>query len=193
MGQRSLADGESRSGLIDMGQSVVVEVPKVRSEAGDRSLDVGLGALDVRLGAFEKTTTRPERSEPGHIRPRRPATVSGRGEACGAKAAVTGNSVFEIQEVPRDGWARLLVTGELDVSTALTFRRRLRALRAKRTHVYVDLSQLEFIDCAGAHALNDALTHSQEGDWRIEVAPRLSDPAKRFFDLMTAAGVTPSF
>ncbi len=104
-----------------------------------------------------------------------------------------GNSGFEIQEAPRDGWACLSVSGELDVSTTLTFRRRLRALRATNTNVYVDLSQLEFVDCAGAHALNDAIAQSQEGHWCIEVAPRLSDPAKRFFDLMTAAGVTPSF
>jgi anti-anti-sigma factor len=102
---------------------------------------------------------------------------------------MTGSSVFEIQEARRQGWARLVVTGELDSSTALTFRRRLRALRAANTHVCVDLSQLEFIDCAGAQALNDAITQSQEGDWRVEVAPRMSDQAKRFFDLMTAARV----
>lgn len=102
-------------------------------------------------------------------------------------------SRFEIEEAGRQRWARLLVTGELDVATALTFRRRLRALKATNTHVCVDLSQLEFIDCAGAHALNDAITQSQEGDWRVEVAPSMSDQAKRFFDLMTAAGVPTSF
>jgi anti-anti-sigma regulatory factor len=57
----------------------------------------------------------------------------------------------------------------------------------------VDLSQLEFIDCAGARALNDAIVQSREGEWRVEVAPSMSDQAKRFFDLMTAAGVPPSF
>jgi anti-anti-sigma factor len=103
------------------------------------------------------------------------------------------SSGFEIQEARREGWTRLVVTGELDVSTALTFRRRLRALRARNTHVCVDLSQLEFIDCAGARALNDAIVQSREGEWRVEVAPSMSDQAKRFFDLMTAAGVPPSF
>jgi anti-anti-sigma factor len=104
-----------------------------------------------------------------------------------------GISRFEVEVAGRQGWARLLVTGELDVATALTFRRRLRALKAKNTHVCVDLSQLEFIDSAGAHALNDAITQSQEGDWRVEVAPSMSVQAKRFFDLMTAAGVPTSF
>ena len=86
-----------------------------------------------------------------------------------------------------------MVTGELDVSTALTFRRRLRALRATNTHVCVDLSQLEFIDCAGAHALNDAMKRSEDEDWCVEVAPGMSEQAKRFFDLMTVAGVATRF
>lgn len=103
---------------------------------------------------------------------------------------MVASSAFEIQEARRPGWARLLVTGELDASTALTFRRRLRALRATNTHVCVDLSQLEFIDCAGAHALTDAITQSQEGDWRVEVAPNVSVQARRFFDLITAAGLS---
>lgn len=102
---------------------------------------------------------------------------------------MTGSSVFEIQEASRPGWARLLVTGELDASTALTFRRRLRALKAANTHVYVDLSQLEFIDCAGAHALNDAVTQSEEGHWQVEVAPDMSVAARHFFELITAAGL----
>lgn len=106
---------------------------------------------------------------------------------------MTGSSAFEIQEARREGWARLLVTSELDASTALTFRRRLRALRATNTNVYVDLSELDFIDCAGAYALNDAVAQSQEGDWSVEVAPSMSDQARRFFDLMTVAGVATSF
>jgi anti-anti-sigma factor len=94
-----------------------------------------------------------------------------------------GSSAFEIQEVPREGWARLLVRGELDISTALTFRRRLRALKAAHTHVSVDLSQLDFIDSAGAHALTDAIAESRQGEWRVEIAPNMSGQAKRFFDL----------
>jgi anti-anti-sigma factor len=100
---------------------------------------------------------------------------------------VTASSVFEIQEARRPGWVRLLATGELDASTALTFRRRLRALKTANTHVYVDLSQLEFIDCAGALALRDAITQAEEGHWDVEVAPNMSAQARRFFDLIKAA------
>ena len=101
-----------------------------------------------------------------------------------------GFSTFEIEETPRWGWARLVCNGELDVSTALTFRRRLRALKAANPHVCVDLSQLEFIDCAGARALNDALAEARQGSWRVEIAPGMSDQASRLFDLLIAAGVT---
>jgi hypothetical protein len=34
---------------------------------------------------------------------------------------------------------------------------------------------------------------AQEVEWRVEVAPSMSDQARRFFDLMTAAGVPTSF
>lgn len=104
-----------------------------------------------------------------------------------------GDSLFQIQESPRRGWARLRITGELDVSTALTFRRRLRALRAANTSVYLDLSQLEFIDIAGARAVLDAVAASREGMWCVQVEPRVSDQARRFFDLMNAAGLHTDF
>ncbi|MGE5617591.1 MAG: STAS domain-containing protein [Candidatus Woesearchaeota archaeon] len=102
---------------------------------------------------------------------------------------MTDTSAFEIEESPRRNWARLVCSGELDASTALTFRRRLRTLRAANTHVYIDLSQLEFIDCAGARALSDALAEARRGSWRVEVAPGMSDQASRLFDLLMAAGV----
>jgi anti-anti-sigma factor len=102
---------------------------------------------------------------------------------------MTSSSAFEIHEGRRSGWARLAVTGELDIATALTFRRRLRALKAAKTHVCVDLSQLEFIDAAGAHALDDAITESRHSSWRLEVAPDMSPQARRFLDLIQTAGI----
>src|SRR5215469_11510998 len=98
----------------------------------------------------------------------------------GEREPMTATTAFEVQEAPRRGWARLIVGGELDVSTAFAFRHRLRALKAAETDVCVDLSQVEFIDCAGVHALNDVLTESREGIWRVEVAPELSVHVRRF-------------
>lgn len=97
---------------------------------------------------------------------------------------MTGGSTFEIQEAQRHGWARLVVSGELDVSTALTFRRMLRALRASNVNVYVDLSQLEFMDITGARAVNDVIAASRHGSWCVEVAPNMSVQASRLFALI---------
>jgi anti-anti-sigma factor len=99
-----------------------------------------------------------------------------------------GDSVFHIEETSRRGWARLAVTGELDVSTALTFRRRLRALKAANTPVSLDLSQVEFMDSVGARAVLDAVAASRDGTWAVEVEPRMSRQARRCFDLLKAAG-----
>ena len=106
---------------------------------------------------------------------------------------MSGTPAFRIERTSRPGWARLAVTGELDVSTALTFRRRLRALRAANTPVSLDLSQVEFIDSAGAHAVLDAVSASRKGPWRVEVEPHVSQQARRYFDLMKAAGLPADF
>lgn len=97
--------------------------------------------------------------------------------------------MFQVEEASRRGWARLAVIGELDVSTALTFRRRLRALRVANTPVFLDLSQVEFIDIAGARAVLDAVAGSRDGTWRVEVEPQMSAQARRCFDLVKAAGL----
>ena len=103
-------------------------------------------------------------------------------------ASGSDDPVFQIQTAPL-GWVRLAVLGELDVSTALTFRRRLRALKESNTPVYLDLSQVEFIDSAGAHAVLDAIAASRQGTWRVEVERNLSDQARRYFDLIEATGL----
>ena len=78
----------------------------------------------------------------------------------------------------------MAVTGELDLSTALTFRRRLRAVRAANTPVYLDLSRVEFMDSAGARAVLDAIAASRGSSWSMEVSPPLSPQPRRCLDLM---------
>lgn len=106
---------------------------------------------------------------------------------------MTGESIFQIEDASRRGWVRLSVSGELDISTALTFRRRLRALRASGMPVCLDLSEVEFIDSAGAHAVLDALAASREDAWRVELEPNMSDHARRYFELLKAAGLPADF
>lgn len=100
---------------------------------------------------------------------------------------MTASAPFEIHEAPRPGWVLLVVTGELDISTALTFRRWVRALKAANTHVSIDLSLVEFIDSSGARALEDVLDDSRDGSWRAEVAPNVSRQAARWLDHITLA------
>jgi len=98
------------------------------------------------------------------------------------------DSRSQIQETSRRGWARLAVTGELDISTALAFRRRLQAVRAANTPVYLDLSQVEFMDSVGARAVLDAIAASRESTWSVEVKPPRYHQPRRCFDLIRAAG-----
>jgi anti-anti-sigma factor len=102
---------------------------------------------------------------------------------------MVGNPEFEIQETRRRDWARISVNGELDIATALTFRRRMRALRAAHTNVSLDLSQLEFIDCAGAYAVIDAVAESRQSAWCVQVEPNMAEQARRMFDRMKATGL----
>lgn len=97
--------------------------------------------------------------------------------------------ILKFEQSSRYGWARLAVIGELDISTALTFRRRLRALKAANTPVFLNLSEVEFIDSAGAHAVLDALTASRETAWQVELEPQISGQCKRYFELLKAAGL----
>ncbi len=106
-----------------------------------------------------------------------------------AKGPRRNDSDFRLQETSGRGWVRLAVTGELDVWTALTFRRRWRALQAANRPMRLDLSELDFIDSAGARAVLDAVEASREGRWRVEVEPGLSEQASRYFALLRAAGL----
>jgi anti-anti-sigma factor len=98
------------------------------------------------------------------------------------------DSGSQIQETSRGGWARLSVAGELDISTALAFRRRLQAARAANTPLLLDLSQVEFMDSVGARAVLDAVAASRESTWSVEVRPPRSHQPRRCLDLIKAAG-----
>jgi anti-anti-sigma factor len=96
--------------------------------------------------------------------------------------------VFQVRRHFRCGWTRIAVTGQLDISTALTFRRRLRAFRTADTPIYLDLSQVDFMDSMGACAVLDAVAASRDSTWRLEVELPLSRQARRCLDLTKTAG-----
>ena len=84
---------------------------------------------------------------------------------------------FAICESEEDGGTRLTLTGELDLATAPALRDRLNQSRADGRDVRLDLSKLEFVDCAGMNvliqAVNDARTNSVRLDLEGDRAPQV--------------------
>jgi anti-anti-sigma factor len=68
---------------------------------------------------------------------------------------------LQIAETHEGGWVRLALNGELDIATARRLRERLHELKEAGSDVRLDLSQLQFMDSAGAHALAEALAESR--------------------------------
>lgn len=92
-----------------------------------------------------------------------------------------------IYETPEHrGGVRLMLVGELDLSTASALEQRLNQLRAEQMPVRVDLSRLEFIDSSGLRALITAWNAARDDHWRFEIDPNLSDQAAQLFDLVNA-------
>jgi anti-anti-sigma factor len=95
---------------------------------------------------------------------------------------------LQIEETPEGTWTRLALSGEFDVATARRLRERVRQLQQAGSHVRLDLTKLQFIDSAGAHALAEALVESRADHWRFEVEPRMSHQVARFIEIAKAAG-----
>jgi anti-anti-sigma factor len=95
---------------------------------------------------------------------------------------------LQIAETHEGGWVRLALNGELDIATARRLRERLHELKEAGSDVRLDLSQLQFMDSAGAHARAEALAESRADHWRLEVEPTMSHQVSRFIDVAKAAG-----
>lgn len=91
---------------------------------------------------------------------------------------------LEVQEIPDGGAVRLKLTGDLDLGTAPVLKARLRELAAQQCHVRLDLSELEFMDSTGIHALIDATNHARADGWRFEIEPDVSRQVRRLFELV---------
>ena len=90
---------------------------------------------------------------------------------------------FAICESEEDGGTRVTLTGELDLATAPVLRDRLNQSRADRRDVRLDLSNLQFIDCAGIHVLIRAFNDAQSDGVRLEVEGNLAPQVKRMAKL----------
>jgi anti-sigma B factor antagonist len=95
--------------------------------------------------------------------------------------------VFGIHETPlQGGGVRLMLVGELDLSTAPTLEQRLDQLRVEHTPVRLDLSRLEFVDSSGLRVLIAAWNHAQRNAWRFGIDPDLSSQVRQLFELVDA-------
>jgi anti-anti-sigma factor len=91
---------------------------------------------------------------------------------------------FEIHESHNDGWLRLRLAGQLDLASAPTLDDRLTRLRAIKSPVRLDLSQLDFIDSTGIHLLVRTIGEARVKHWALRIDPDVSPQVMRLFKLV---------
>ena len=93
-------------------------------------------------------------------------------------------ATFEIREARQDGWLRLTLIGELDRVGVPKLEDRLGSLRAVRSPVRLDLSELEFIDSSGIRLIIQTIGEARLKHWDVEIDPHLSPQVARLFRLV---------
>ena len=91
--------------------------------------------------------------------------------------------VLSFEQIGSDAVVRVKVTGELDLATVPQLQARLSELGATGARVYVDFSELGFIDVAGARALARIFAQARLGEW-LCVNPQLSTQKQRLLELV---------
>ena len=99
-----------------------------------------------------------------------------------------------VQTTDRDGVQRLTLLGELDIATEPDLTERVERLRQRGEKVRIDLSDLDFIDVRGYHALGAAVHAGQTPEGRsVEIDRGVSRAVGRLFALLSFPGdVTPA-
>ena len=91
---------------------------------------------------------------------------------------------FEIRESRSDHTLRLSLTGELDLAATPILEDRLTSLRAKRSPVVLDLSNLAFIDSTGMRLLVRMVGHARTTRWQLQIEPRVTPAVMQLLRLM---------
>ena len=81
---------------------------------------------------------------------------------------------FKISETQTGTSLRITVAGELDLATAPLLEDRLSLLRTSRSPVRLDLSEVDFIDSTGLHALVRLVQEARRTRWQLDIEPDVS-------------------
>ncbi|WP_187368984.1 STAS domain-containing protein [Baekduia soli] len=97
---------------------------------------------------------------------------------------------FRIDARPRAGGATVLaVAGEVDLVSAPELAAAIAA--AGGGPVVVDLSEVVFMDSSGLNVILQATRSARAEGWSFAVAPQLSEPVARLFELTAMDGYLP--
>jgi anti-anti-sigma factor len=91
---------------------------------------------------------------------------------------------FRIYESRTNGSVRLSLTGELDLVATPVLEDRLTRLRATKSRVRLDLSNLDFIDSTGLHLLIRAVGDARIKHWQLRIEPDVAPQVMRLFRLV---------
>ncbi len=112
----------------------------------------------------------------------------------GPRGTGPGHPLFDVRRRhDADGAVRVTLTGELDLSATDGLRARLDEAQRSERRVRLDLSELEFIDCAGIRAILDAMAEARREGCAFEVDRSVSPIVGRLVSLgAIAAELWPS-
>jgi anti-anti-sigma factor len=91
---------------------------------------------------------------------------------------------FRIHESRMNGHLRLSLTGELDLATTPVLEDRLVRLRARKSPVELDLSNLDFIDSAGLHLLIRTVGDARIKRWPLRIEPDVGPQVMRLLRMV---------
>jgi anti-sigma B factor antagonist len=79
---------------------------------------------------------------------------------------------------------RIALSGELDISSALTFEEQLRRIEDSRrpATIVLDLSRLKFMDSTGVRLILSAHTRALRDGWRLQIVAG-TEVVRRIFSL----------
>ena len=83
-----------------------------------------------------------------------------------------------------NGRLRLSLTGTLDVASTPTLEDRLTGLRATKSPVRLDLSNLDFIDSTGLHMLIRMVGDARIKHWQLGIEPAVAPQVMSAFRLV---------